>query len=389
MECARVQERLSDYIEGFLSDEEKKLFDEHLGSCVACGAMLSDLRMTIDYMNDLEEREPPPWLAQKIMNRVRQEAKQSKSIWQRLFYPIHVKLPLEAVGVALVALTALYVFQSVQPVLKSGRLDDRADIPMAGYDTSSEERSGSSLKEPRFTPSSQAPVKPAQRTRKDFGKTDAEEMIKPMDDLIGGSKKTVKDAAEMKSDELRKDSGEVAVPEPAKSGVQGAKAKERSVIAERMEDRPHVYELPVESQEMAVTEEGSGRETDKEGIISYSASSAEDEVERGVFSPALSKKETQAGKLEGEHITILVGDVERTLSKIEKLTETLNGGIIRKEFIRERVIVTLRLSQDTRKKFFDALNKLGEVKGDILLADDKANGDIVKLVIEKSAFSKE
>jgi hypothetical protein len=340
-------------------------------------------------MNDLEEREPPLWLAKKIMNRVRQEANQKKSIWQRLFYPLHVKLPLEAVGVALVALTALYVFQSVQPVLEGGRLDDRADIPGSGYDTSSEEHSGSSLKEPRFVPFSQAREKPAQRSRKDLAKTDAEEMIKPMDDLIGGSKQTVKDSAEMKPEKFKKDSGEVAVPDSVKSGAQREKAKERSVIAERMEDRPHIYEAPVESQDMTVAGEGSVRETGKEGVISYSASSAEDEVERRVFSSALSKKETQAGKMEGEFVTILVGDIERTLSKIEKLTETLNGGIIRKESIGERIIFTLRLSQDNRKKFFDALNELGEVKGDILLADDKANGDIVKLVIEKSAFSKE
>ena len=84
MECVKVKERLSDYIEGILSVEEKKLFDEHLGSCGKCSEILSDLRKTIDHLHGLEEVEPPPWMTQKVMASVREEAETKKG--RKSFY---------------------------------------------------------------------------------------------------------------------------------------------------------------------------------------------------------------------------------------------------------------------------------------------------------------
>ena len=54
------------------------------------------------------------------MARVKAEADQKKkSLWQKLFFPLHIKLPIEAVGVFLIALTALYVFKNMGPEVKT------------------------------------------------------------------------------------------------------------------------------------------------------------------------------------------------------------------------------------------------------------------------------
>ena len=42
-----------------------------------------------------------------------------KGLLQKLFYPLHIKLPIEAVGIFLIAITALYVFKSMEPELKT------------------------------------------------------------------------------------------------------------------------------------------------------------------------------------------------------------------------------------------------------------------------------
>ena len=118
MECNDVQEKLSAYVEGIISHDEKMLIDEHLTLCQKCCESLADLEKTVEYINNLEDIEPPTWLAQKVMARIRSEAKSNKGILQKLFYPLHIKLPIEAVAVIVIAVTALYIFKTIQPVVR-------------------------------------------------------------------------------------------------------------------------------------------------------------------------------------------------------------------------------------------------------------------------------
>ncbi len=120
MECDRIQEQLSAYLDDTLSSAEKGIVDNHLKSCPKCRKSLADLEMTMRSIKGLEEIIPPPWLTQKIMTRVKAEAELTKkNLWQKLFYPLHVKLPIEAFGAFLIALTALYVFKSMEPKINT------------------------------------------------------------------------------------------------------------------------------------------------------------------------------------------------------------------------------------------------------------------------------
>jgi hypothetical protein len=118
MECSDIQEKLSAYVEGIVSSEEEMLIDEHLKACQQCSRSLADLKKTLEYVQGLEEIEPPPWLTQKVMARVRSEAQQKRGIFQRLFYPLHIKLPIEALAAILIAITTVYVFKTVQPEME-------------------------------------------------------------------------------------------------------------------------------------------------------------------------------------------------------------------------------------------------------------------------------
>ncbi|UCD71426.1 MAG: DUF2275 domain-containing protein [Syntrophobacterales bacterium] len=115
MECSDIQEKLSDYSEGTISPEEKLLIDKHLKVCQQCNESLTDLKKAIEYVHGLEEIEPPPWLTQRVMARVRSEVELKRGILRRLFYPVHIKLPIEALAVILIAITTVYVFKMVQP----------------------------------------------------------------------------------------------------------------------------------------------------------------------------------------------------------------------------------------------------------------------------------
>ncbi len=118
MECSEVQKRLSAYIEGVISSEEKVLIDVHLKSCKGCKEALADLEKAIEYVKGLQEIEPPPWLTQKIMMRIKSEAGTKRRILQRLFYPLHIKLPIEAIAVVLIAVSTIYIFKTIQPEMR-------------------------------------------------------------------------------------------------------------------------------------------------------------------------------------------------------------------------------------------------------------------------------
>lgn len=133
MECTEVQKRLSAYREKIISPKQKALIDEHLEGCRKCKLALADLKKTIEYVKKLEEVEPPAWLTQKVMARVRSEAEAKRGIWQRFFYPFHIKLPLEALAVIFLTVGAIYIFKAMQPEMQLARapIETKETVPRA------------------------------------------------------------------------------------------------------------------------------------------------------------------------------------------------------------------------------------------------------------------
>src|SRR5574337_941304 len=120
-----IRHKLSEYLDGSVTAEEKSSIEEHLKSCAACSDALDELRKTIEHIKALEEVEPPAWMTQKIMATVRSEAERKKSIFERLFFPLSIKLTIQAVVVLFLAVTAYYLSQSIKPAEKY------AEAPMA------------------------------------------------------------------------------------------------------------------------------------------------------------------------------------------------------------------------------------------------------------------
>ena len=118
MECNKVQEKLSALIDGILSQDEKMLVEEHLKSCEKCREVLSELKKTIGHIKNQEEIEPPPGLRRKARVKTRARAAPKKGLLEKLFYPLHIKLPLGAVATIAIAVTTIYIFKSIQPEIQ-------------------------------------------------------------------------------------------------------------------------------------------------------------------------------------------------------------------------------------------------------------------------------
>ncbi len=113
MEHDEIRHKLSEYIDGTITAGEMTAIEEHLRTCTACSDALRELRKTVAHIRTAEEVEPPAWMTQQIMAKVRSAAKVKKSWYQRFFFPLGVKLPIQAVAVLFLAVTAYYIYQNI------------------------------------------------------------------------------------------------------------------------------------------------------------------------------------------------------------------------------------------------------------------------------------
>jgi anti-sigma factor RsiW len=113
-----IRHKLSELIDGAVTSGEKSAMEQHLKTCTECSDALAELRKTIEHIHSIEEVESPAWMTQKIMAKVRTEAENKKGIWQRVFAPFFMKFPVQAVAVLFLAVTAYYIYSSINPAQK-------------------------------------------------------------------------------------------------------------------------------------------------------------------------------------------------------------------------------------------------------------------------------
>ncbi len=110
--CREVLELMSEALDQILSPEKKVLLDKHVAQCPECRAAWKELQWTHAQLKGLETLEPPPWLASKIMARIRAEAQPQASFWRRFIRPIVMKPQLQVASILLLAATGFYLLKS-------------------------------------------------------------------------------------------------------------------------------------------------------------------------------------------------------------------------------------------------------------------------------------
>jgi hypothetical protein len=107
MDCRDVSRRLSEYIDGML--DKKDMFDveKHLERCARCREEYEELVRIIGHVKHVESLEPPEYFLQKVKKRMEKASPFEKAI-KLLFFPLHIKIPLELAGAAAAALMVMY-----------------------------------------------------------------------------------------------------------------------------------------------------------------------------------------------------------------------------------------------------------------------------------------
>ena len=319
MKHADIRQKLSAYLDGAVTPEERLEIEEHLRSCRICSVSLVELKKTVSHVKDLEEVEPPAWMTQKIMALVKLEAERKTGFFRRLFFPLHIKLPIDAIALVLVTVTGYLVFRTVQPEIQLveppakeeyGRAVPEAPSASAPSQLpSKEEESGKpkDKKAPSLKPLEQKPQKYA---------WEAETPAKaPGLDSVGPySNKSVSPAAP--SPEVMEKEDALPVPEPE---------ADRSI------------QLQGRSAERAWLE-----------AESYSARMTKSLQE---------KPETNFS------ITLFTSESDAVGRKVEKEVERLGGRIVKMEPPGNVRVLTIQLAGQKIKVLMERLGILGKVTG--------------------------
>lgn len=108
MKNRHVRDRLSEYIDGMLSEKEASAVKEHMNRCPDCLEEYKEMLKIIGYMNQMEGLGIPDSFVEKVHERM--EKKSSlRGLLKGLFIPIKIKVPLELAGVAAAALLVIYI----------------------------------------------------------------------------------------------------------------------------------------------------------------------------------------------------------------------------------------------------------------------------------------
>lgn len=113
--CDDIDKQLTAYLEGFLTQKDRKIVEEHLSLCAHCAQALEDLRRTRAILAAMDEVDPPPWLTERIMSQIREKEERKEGFFRKLFFPLHIKLPVQALATVFVAVLCVYVYRSTVP----------------------------------------------------------------------------------------------------------------------------------------------------------------------------------------------------------------------------------------------------------------------------------
>ncbi len=326
MECSNIKNRLSAYLEGEVSADEKTLIEEHLNSCAGCSADLADLKKTIEYVKEIEEVEPPVWMAQKIMARIRDEGQRKKGIFQRLFYPLHVKLPLEAVAALLVIGVALYVYRDISPEIRLAKAPTEESAPQT--------LQREVVKEDKIGP---------------FRKS--EEKNIPQEVTIAPEKP-------------------VAEPVPDKSQPK-----------DRIESAPKAPE-PSKQSELRY-EERKAPAPAVAGAARPEAGALMEEAKKELFQEAPKMKASSEVRIEATVLTVKVRDFEGANREIEKIVTALGGKVIDRQFLEGKKIFVAEIYSNRFSDLLDKLKSVGEVKEEKMIKGREGAIRVKIEVVEK------
>ncbi|MFC1868682.1 anti-sigma factor family protein [Thermodesulfobacteriota bacterium] len=140
MECARVRQLLSEYIDTALDTKIASIVEEHLEKCKDCSKEHASLNTLVNALGQLETVETPSDFLEKVHKRIEADSWLER-VKHFLFFPARVKIPVELTALATAAVLVFIIFHTIQDN-KLGK-----DLPSGTSETMVAVRSGNDSRE--------------------------------------------------------------------------------------------------------------------------------------------------------------------------------------------------------------------------------------------------
>ncbi len=121
MTCDEVRDAFSDFYDGRLFGARLTEVTQHLDECSDCRAEWATFSMTLQAVSRLGTAQPSPGFAARVRQQI-----EAPSWWKRLihrlFVPVHVKVPIHAVALAILSFAGLMLFQRSPELRREGEV---------------------------------------------------------------------------------------------------------------------------------------------------------------------------------------------------------------------------------------------------------------------------
>jgi|SRR5579875_1094580 len=121
--CVQIEERLSDYLENALSENERREFREHMDACSRCAPLVEQLGGMLGRLHALEMEAAPPMLVTKIVEQTLGPRKSKTREWLS-WIPV-LWQPRVATGMVTVLATVMIIWHATGV--------KRADLTLADF----------------------------------------------------------------------------------------------------------------------------------------------------------------------------------------------------------------------------------------------------------------
>ena len=122
--CDQIEARLSDFLEGLLTQPETKEFEAHVKGCAECGPLVASVRTLVGEMHSMEAVQVPSGLVYSILDQTL-GPQEKKAGWQGLWnFARGLATPKFAYGTASVMATCILVLNIAGFSLRKPKLAD-------------------------------------------------------------------------------------------------------------------------------------------------------------------------------------------------------------------------------------------------------------------------
>ncbi len=130
MTCHEAREAFSDLYDNALSGAPLVTITQHLASCPECRAEWATFRKTMQAVSELGGAEPSPGFAARVRQRIEAPTRWQRAV-HRLFFPLRVKVPIQALALLLVAFAGLLLYQRSPELRRVAEPQPAAPPPVA------------------------------------------------------------------------------------------------------------------------------------------------------------------------------------------------------------------------------------------------------------------